>query len=139
MTNSALFLEHGLISLKDLTGTLIDIEQFRKQEQGTQQHPNDFISDWLSEKPGDAAMLADATPQAQAGKKLKRSEAAPTKRKGLSKAQKAKMERNLAYKKEKAARAAGTAASLIHDPDPIPVPITISGVPPDPVEDSNEL
>lgn len=138
MTHSALFMEHGLISLKDLTGTLIDIEQFRKQEQGTQQHPNDFISDWLSEKPGDAAMLADATPQAQAGKKSKPTPQ-PTQRKGLSKAAKAKMARNLAYKKEKAARAAGTAASPKHDPDPPAPVITVSGVPPTPVEDSDEL
>jgi len=86
MTNAAAFLEHGLISLKDLTGTLIDVEQFRKQEQGTSIAPGDWLADWLSAKPEDVTLKADVlTPTAKRA----------TERKGLSVKQKAKMKRNL--------------------------------------------
>ena len=40
-----------LISPKDLTALLIDIEQFRKQETGTQLPAGDWLAQWLSEKP----------------------------------------------------------------------------------------
>ena len=41
---------YKLISPKDLTGLLIDIEQFRKQETGTQLPAGDWLAQWLTEK-----------------------------------------------------------------------------------------
>lgn len=48
MTNAHVMITAGLMSPKDWIGLAIDIEQFRKQEQGTQVAPGDFLEQWLS-------------------------------------------------------------------------------------------
>jgi hypothetical protein len=42
-------IDSGMISFKDWTGVMIDIEQFRKAEGGTAELPGDALARWLSE------------------------------------------------------------------------------------------
>ncbi len=39
----------GMISAKDWVGMMIDIEQFRKAEGGSEELPGDALAKWLSE------------------------------------------------------------------------------------------
>ena len=47
--SGSLLITTGMISLKDVVGTLQNIEEFRKSEGGNQTLPADFIAQWLSE------------------------------------------------------------------------------------------
>lgn len=38
-----------MITMKEWTGMLIDIEQFRKSEGGSEEMPGDALAKWLSE------------------------------------------------------------------------------------------
>jgi hypothetical protein len=49
MLSSYLFLDAGLASPKDITAVLLDVEAYRKSEQGSQLLPGDFLERWLSE------------------------------------------------------------------------------------------
>jgi hypothetical protein len=44
-----ILIDSGMISFKDWTGVMIDIEQFRKAEGGTSEVPGDALARWLSE------------------------------------------------------------------------------------------
>jgi len=44
-----LLTDSGMMTVKDWTGILIDIEQFRKSEGGTSESPGDALARWLSE------------------------------------------------------------------------------------------
>lgn len=55
MLNAHVLIGAGLMTVKDWAGLAIDIEQFRKQEQGSQQAPGDFLRDWLSDHAGAGA------------------------------------------------------------------------------------
>lgn len=45
----SLLIATGMITMKDWTGMLIDIEQFRKAEGGSEEMPGDALAKWLSE------------------------------------------------------------------------------------------
>jgi hypothetical protein len=45
----ALLISTGMITSKDWVGMLIDIEQFRKSEGGSEELPGDALAKWLSE------------------------------------------------------------------------------------------
>ena len=49
MTNAHVLISAGMLSPKDWIGIAVNIEEFRKQEQGTSVLPADFIAGWLSE------------------------------------------------------------------------------------------
>ena len=42
-------IDSGMVSMKDWTGMLIDIEQFRKTDAGNSEVPGDALARWLSE------------------------------------------------------------------------------------------
>jgi hypothetical protein len=44
-----LLIKTGMITMKDWTGMMIDIEQFRKSEGGSEELPGDALAKWLSE------------------------------------------------------------------------------------------
>lgn len=48
MTSAHILISAGMMSAKDWIGIARDIEEFRKQEQGTQVLPADFLAQWLS-------------------------------------------------------------------------------------------
>lgn len=54
---------YKLISPKDLTGLLIDIEQFRKQETGTQLPAGDWLAQWLTEKAVEPVAVVPTNPR----------------------------------------------------------------------------
>ena len=55
--SGSLLITTGMISLKDVVGTLQNIEEFRKSEGGNQTLPADFIAQWLSEPEPQAATV----------------------------------------------------------------------------------
>lgn len=48
MSNAHLLIAAGMMSPKDWISLAIDIEQFRKQEQGNQEPPGDWLEKWLT-------------------------------------------------------------------------------------------
>jgi hypothetical protein len=48
-TGGSILISTGMISSKDWVGMMIDIEQFRKAEGGSEELPGDALAKWLSE------------------------------------------------------------------------------------------
>lgn len=48
-SGGAIMISTGMITAKDWVGMMIDIEQFRKSESGTEELPGDALSKWLLE------------------------------------------------------------------------------------------
>lgn len=69
MTNAHVLIGAGMMSPKDWVGLAIDIEDFRKQEQGTQVLPADFIAQWLAEPEKEVADTSGAMRKRTASKR----------------------------------------------------------------------